>query len=449
MATHSPPAGTPASGAGGIQWRPALVVFFTVVLDLVGFGIVIPLMTYYAEKFDATPLQVTLLMACYSLAQFFAAPIWGQLSDRYGRRPVMLVSIALTAVMLGLFASAQALWMLFLFRTLHGVMTANISIAQACMADVTTPASRAKGMGLIGAAFGLGFTIGPFIGGELSQLRVPAVSEALGNATLGSAAAGSAALGQAITACGDLVAKAGPANLTAPLWFAAGLSALNFCLAVAFLPETRHPGSVAAHRPISATALLHTIRNPALGLAVSLVFVAVFSFALMESTFTLFAEHVHCLQAKDVGRLFGSIGVVGIVVQGGLIGRLVKRFGERPLIPLGLACTAIGIIALPFVPMGDLMYADFALIALGQGLYNPPLQALISRAAAATEQGSVLGSSQSMSALARAAGPAMGGVLYSLGASVPFLVAGTILLLAVLLAVPAAARATRAAEAAA
>lgn len=436
-----------AEGSGGIRWRPALVVFFTVVLDLVGFGIVIPLMTYYAEKFDATPLQVTLLMACYSLAQFFAAPIWGQMSDRYGRRPVMLVSVALTAVMLALFASAQALWMLFLFRTLHGVMTANISIAQACMADVTTPASRAKGMGLIGAAFGLGFTIGPFIGGELSQVGVDgqSVGMLLSPILHAAAAAGPAAVQEAAATCAAVSHSAHDVNLTAPLWFAAGLSVLNFFLAVAFLPETRHPGSAPAHRRISATALLDTLRNPALGLAVLLVFVAVFSFSLMESTFTLFAEHVHCLQAKDVGRLFGSIGIVGIVVQGGLIGRLVKRFGERPLVPIGLACTAIGILAMPFVPMGGAMYADFALIALGQGLYNPPLQGLISKAAAASEQGSVLGSSQSMSALARAAGPAMGGVLYSLGAPVPFIASGLLLAFGVGLAVPAAARAMKAA----
>ena len=150
--------------------KPILVVFLTVVLDLVGFGIVIPLLTFYAESFHATPLQVTLLMACYSLAQFVAAPFWGQLSDRVGRRPVMLASIALTATMLAGFAASRALWMLFLFRTLHGAMTANISTAQACMADLTTSENRAKGMGLIGAGFGIGFTLGPFIGGELGQV---------------------------------------------------------------------------------------------------------------------------------------------------------------------------------------------------------------------------------------------------------------------------------------
>ncbi len=381
--------------------RPLLVLFFTVVLDLVGFGIVIPLMTFYAESFQATGLQVTLLMACYSVAQFFAAPLWGQLSDRVGRRPVMLVSIALTAVMLACFASATSLVMLFVFRTLHGIMTANIATAQACVADLTTKENRARGMGMIGAAFGIGFTIGPFIGGELSRT-----------------------------------------SLTAPLWLAAGLSAVNFLLALAFLPETRHAGSDAVHRPINPAALVDALRNPALGLSILLVFVQVFAFALMESTFTLFAEHEHGLRPQDIGRLFGLIGVVGIVVQGGLIGRIVKRYGEKPLVPLGLGLLAVAIGLLPVVPMGAAMMTVFGVIAVGQGLANPSLQALISKAAAAREQGSILGSSQSMSALARATGPALGGVLYDrVGHGMPFYAAGALLAFGVALAFPAVRRA--------
>lgn len=384
-----------------MNWRPLLVVFFTVVLDLVGFGIVIPLLTYYAESFEASPEQVTWLMAVYSIAQFVAAPLWGQLSDRVGRRPVMLLSIALTAVMLSGFASATSLVALFVFRTLHGAMTANISIAQACVADLTTPENRAKGMGLIGAGFGLGFTIGPFLGGELSQI-----------------------------------------SLSTPLWLAAGLSAVNFLLAVVFLPETRHAGSTAHHRPINPAALLGALRSRAVGLLVLLVFLQVFAFALMESTFTLFAEHTHGIGARDVGRLFGVVGIIGIVVQGGLIGRLVKRFGEAPLVPVGLVFTAAGVAMLPFAPPGWALYLTFSSIAVGQGLTNPSVQGLISRGAAATEQGSVLGSSQSMSALARATGPAIGGLLYArISPASPFLVAAALLVVGIALAFPATARA--------
>lgn len=148
---------------------PKAVVFGTVVLDLVGFGIVIPLLPFYAEEHGATPVQVTLLMAVYSLAQFLCAPLWGQWSDRVGRRPVMLASIACTALALAAFAASTTLWMLFLCRALHGAMTANVSTAQACMADLTSREDRAAGMGLVGAAFGLGFTVGPFVGGYFAQ----------------------------------------------------------------------------------------------------------------------------------------------------------------------------------------------------------------------------------------------------------------------------------------
>lgn len=391
-----------------MPFRPLLVVFLTVFLDLLGFGIVIPLLTFYAESFEASPFQVTALMTCYSAAQFVAAPLWGQLSDRVGRRPVLLVSIFLTAVMLAGFASAGALVWLFVFRTLHGAMTANISIAQACVADLTTPANRARGMGLLGAGFGLGFTFGPLIGGELA-----------------------AAWG-----------------LAAPFWFAAGLSLVNLLLAFAFLPETRHPRSTTAARPISPAALLGAVRDPTVGLAIVLSFVVVLSFALMESTFVLFAEHVHHLGPEDLGRMFGFIGLVGVVVQGGIIGPLVRRFGEGPLVSVGIAILALTMTALPLAPPASGGWVEaapllvlFALIGTGQGLVNPSLQALISRGAPASAQGEVLGSAQSVSALGRAVGPLIGGLLFQrLSPGAPFYLSGLLLLAAVVLSVPAARR---------
>jgi len=386
-----------------VRGRPLLVVFLTVVLDLVGFGIVIPLMTFYAEAFHADAVQVTLLMACYSVAQFVAAPIWGQLSDRVGRRPVLVASIGLTALMLAGFASAGSLAMLFVFRTLHGVMTANIATAQACVADLTTPENRARGMGLIGAAFGIGFTLGPFIGGELAVY-----------------------------------------SLATPLWVAAGLSALNFVLALAFLPETLHAGSQRSARSIHPGALLQALREPRSGPIILVIFVQVFAFAAMESTFTLFAEHEHGLRPQDVGRLFGLVGVVNIVVQGGLIGRVVRRFGEAPLVPTGLLLQAVGVATLARVGLGAPMSGAFSMVALGQGLSNPSAQALVSRSAGPDRQGAVLGSSQSMSALARATGPALGGVLFDrVGHGAPFYLSAVLLVVAALLSV----RATRAAGA--
>jgi MFS family permease len=379
-----------------------LVVFLTVVLDLVGFGIVIPLLTFYAEKFDATPTEVTLLMACFSLAQFFVAPLFGQLSDRVGRRPVLVGSIGMTALMLAGFASARSLWVLFLFRTLHGAMTANVATAQACMADLTTPENRAKGMGLIGAGFGIGFTIGPWMGGELARY-----------------------------------------SLETPIWVAAGLSALNFLFALAMLPETRHAGSDRSRRTISPMALVHALGDSVVGLCILLNFVQIFAFALMESTFTLFAEHAHGMRAMDVGRMFGLVGVIGIVVQGGLIGRLVKRHGERPMVTTGLVLLCGGLAVMPFAARGLPLSLDFAVVAVGQALANPSLQALISRGAGAGEQGSVLGSSQSMGALARATGPALGGMLFSrVSIQAPFLFSALLLALGAALSIPATARAS-------
>jgi len=377
-----------------------LVIFLTVVLDLLGFGLVIPLLTFYAESFGASAVEVTGLMTCYSVAQFFAAPLWGQASDRFGRRPLLLASIFMTAVMLAGFASAQSLLMLFVFRTLHGVFTANIAIAQACMADLTTPETRAKGMGLIGAGFGIGFTLGPFLGGELAQW-----------------------------------------GLTVPIWVAAGLSLVNFLLGIVMLPETRRPGGHSERRPINPLALLEAMANRRVGLAIVTTFVFILAFAGMESTFTLFAKHAHGLKPEEVGRLFGIIGVVGAIVQGGLISRLVKRFGEAPLIPIGLVFTAIGVALMPFAPLGARLSGCFALIAFGQGIVSPALQSLISRGASADKQGEILGANQSMSALARAAGPIMGGLLFEWEPSAPFVAAGAVLLVASALSVFAGRRA--------
>lgn len=381
--------------------RPLIVVFLTVCLDLVGFGLVIPLLAFYAESFQATPFEVTSLMTCYSLAQFVAAPIWGQMSDKFGRRPALLASIFMTAVMLAAFASSTSLWMLFLFRTLHGVMTANIAIAQACVADLTTPETRAKGMGLIGVAFGIGFTLGPFMGGELSRI-----------------------------------------SLTAPIWAAAALSLLNFGLGVAYLPETLRPGSRFEGRTISPAALVGAIRHPVVGACIVLTFVYILAFAAMESTFTLFAEHEHGLRPEDVGRLFGIIGLVGAVVQGGLIGRLVKRFGEAALVPPALVLLAVGLALLPVAPLGAPILATFALIAAAQGIASPALSSLISRGVGDHEQGTILGSNQSMGALARAVGPIVGGGLFSrVSHGAPFWASAVLLVAAAVYGVGAVRRA--------
>jgi predicted MFS family arabinose efflux permease len=306
----------------------------------------------------------------------------------------MLFSTFATAVGLLAFGLAPTLGLLFLFRTLHGAATANISTAQACMADLTTPANRAMGMGLIGAAFGFGFTVGPFLGGELSRF-----------------------------------------GYHVPLLVAAGLSFLNFALAFFLLPETRKPGPSEGHqRSLSPAAFLAVARHPVVGLCVVLTFVLTSAFALMESTFTLFAKHVHGLDAVHVGRMFGVVGLSAIIIQGGLIRRLVKRYGEGPLVIAGVVILAVGLFLLPELPPTLPMLGSFLVISVGQSITNPSLNALISQGTAPSEQGFVLGTNQSMSAIARVIGPTLGGFLYAgVGPRAPFFVAGGVLVLSLFL----------------
>jgi predicted MFS family arabinose efflux permease len=284
---------------------------------------------------------------------------------------VLIATIAAQAVFLAAFASATSLWQLYLFRALHGLSAANISAAQAYVADVTDGKDRAKGMGMIGAAFGVGFSVGPLVGGQLSRW-----------------------------------------SFTAPIWLAAGLSLLNLVWVVARLPESRRGGGVTEGKTLNPAALARGLRHPVVGMAIALVFVVTFAFAMMESTFQLVAEHAWQMDAVGVGNLFGVIGLVGIVVQGGLIRRLVPRFGEARLVRAGLTLQGLGLLLLATAPAGAQVWVGCAVLATGSSLSNPSLQSLISRGTSEDEQGAVLGVTQSFSAMARASAPVLGGVVY-------------------------------------
>lgn len=379
-------------------------ILLTVALDLMGFGLIIPLLSFYAESFGATGLQVTLLMAVYSVAQFIMTPVWGRLSDHHGRRPILLFSIGMSAAMLTLFALAPSLWVLFLARALHGAAAANISTAQAYVADVTSPEDRAKGMGLVGASIGVGFTLGPWLGGELARF-----------------------------------------GFQVPILAAAALSLLNLIWVAARLPESVDDttrATVSAHRrTLDPRSLLAGLGHPVVGLAIFLTFTAVFAFAMMESTIALVAEHRWHWDEADVGRMLGVVGVIGILIQGGLLGRLAKRFGEAPLVTAGYGFMGLGFGVLSLAAGTDL-WVGVVLLAIGNSLAVPSLNALISRAAQADEQGGVLGVNQSMSALARAVGPPIGGLLYTGWFDGGALAVGSLLMFAALaLSVPATRRA--------
>lgn len=393
-------------------------LLLTVLIDLLGFGIVIPLLNFYAKDYGADKLEMAVLAAVYSVAQFLFQPMWGALSDRIGRRPVMLVSIAGTAIGLAGFAWGGSLALLFVFRFLNGAFAANISTAQAYVADITTPEDRARGMGLIGASFGLGFTIGPLVGGELSRF-----------------------------------------GLSAPIAFAAGLAAINFVWAWFGLPESRRPGAAShARRTLDPRAMARALVHPVVGGAILLTFAVTFAFSMMETSFGIVADFAWGLDAAGVGRMLGLIGIVGIVVQGGLTGRLVRRYGEGRLVVAGLVAQALGFALLAIAAAPELAAARLGAspdavallgrwlgcvaIAVGLSLANPSLNALVSRGVGPDEQGAVLGANQSLSALARAVAPTIGGLLLSRWYLGGAFAAGAVLLLGALpIAIPAVRRA--------
>jgi DHA1 family tetracycline resistance protein-like MFS transporter len=381
---------------------PLAILFTTVALDLIGFGMVVPLMPLYAQQFGVGPLAISALLAVYSLMQFVFAPLWGQLSDRIGRRPVLLASMAGNVLALLGFAWAQSFNQLLVSRLLAGICTANISVAAAYVADSTTPERRSRGMGLIGAAFGLGFVLGPFFAGELSVVspRLP------------------------------------------PL-VAAALGALNLLMAAYRLPESLPKATrvEAARAALGHTGLLGRLRAvrqmPQIWPLLALVFAQIFGFAMMEMALTLMVQARLGLASEGSGRMLAYLGVVLVVVQGGLVGRLSKRLGDVALLKGGMVLMALGLALVPYaVPWGLVpLLIALAILAVGQGLVSPSLSALLSRSVPATRQGSVLGLSQSSSAMARVLGPAFAGFAYQRYDDLaPFSLGGVVLAIAALAA---------------
>jgi DHA1 family tetracycline resistance protein-like MFS transporter len=384
-------------------------IFLTVFLDLLGFGLVIPFLPGFARQLGAGDFVAALTGAVYSLMQFLLVPVWGRLSDRIGRRPVLLGSIAATAAGMIFLGFANTIVLLFAARVWSGMATANIAVAQAYIADVTPPEGRARGMGIVGMAFGLGFILGPFVGGELA--RVP------------------------------IMGRAG----ALPAFVAAGLSIINLLFAAATLPESLAPerrGSVRVQRrlPLDFAGLRYALGHPDVGRALGINFLLVFWFAGMEQTFRLFTDDAFSMSVAGTGRMLGLVGIVAAVVQGGLIGRLSRRFGEVRLLAAGLLLEAAGFLLLggsPLVvmaPRGALAVAC-VLIAAGSGLVSPSVSSYVSRRASADTQGMMLGTLQSLSSLARAIGPAVGGGLYqAIAPGAPYFVGAVGMLVAASLA---------------
>ena len=361
------------------------ILFLIVFIDLVGFGLVIPLLPFYAERFTASPLQMTMLFATFSLMSTITAPLWGRLSDRVGRRPVLMVSMAAAVLAyLGL-AFATALWMLFAARAFAGACAGNIAAAQAYIADVTPPDQRAKGMGMIGAAFGLGFIIGPVVGG--------------------------------IVAGNDLAT----ADLETPGLIAAALSFAAFLGVILLLPESLAPGRAISSRGRIAAAR-SALGRPVLARLIAVFFLATLAFSGMETTFAWWAIAQFGWGPRSIGFVFFYVGLLSVLMQGVLIGPLTRRFGEERLMLVGLAMLVLGLLLLPFA--GDLprLLVAVSALAIGNGALAPSLSSLISRRAAAGEQGEVMGVAQSAGSLSRVLGPIIAGSLFgAVGRSSPYL----------------------------
>jgi DHA1 family tetracycline resistance protein-like MFS transporter len=374
------------------------VLFLTIFLDLMGFGLIIPILPTYAKTLGATDAMVGLLGTSFSIMQFIFASFWGGLSDRFGRRPIMLISIAIMVVAYVLFANATVLWLLFATRLLKGFGAANLSVAQAYISDVVPQKDRTKAFGVIGAAFGLGFIFGPSIGGVINEFY------------------GVAGVG----------------------YFAACLGTLNFILAWLFLKESLVEKSDSIELfPNPFKDLVRFKHIPEVNALFTINFVYVLGFSMMQITATLlWAEHFG-LSEMHIGYTFAYVGLLAVIIQGGLIGKFNSWFGERNLLVIGTLLAAIGLFGMPFVPTDhfSLELVCMTFLSLGNALLTPTVSSLLSSFAPEGMQGKILGTNQSVGSLARVVGPAVGGVAYGWHFSYPYLLAGSISLIVSVLAV--------------
>lgn len=373
--------------------RPLLVIFLTIFVNLVGFGIIIPLLPFYAERFGASPLVVGLLFAVFSIAQLIAAPALGDWSDRYGRRPILIFSLLGTVVSFVVLAMAHTIVMLFVARIIDGLSGGNISTARAYVADVTEPKDRARAYGLIGAAFGLGFILGPAIGGVLARW-----------------------------------------GLAVPIWAAAAITLVATILAWLWLPETVHRAHAGAGNPFRY--LLPMLRRPQVGRMLSIDFVYWFAFSIFQTTFALFAAYRFGFDAPKTGYFFSAFGVLGAIVQGGMIRPVVRRFGDKPVFMTGLLFAAVGLVLAAFAQSVWVFTLTLVPLALGMGFGHPTVASLVSRAGAADEQGRIQGAASAVESLGRTVGPIWGNAgLEHVGQSMPYVSAALFLLLTAALAV--------------
>jgi DHA1 family tetracycline resistance protein-like MFS transporter len=373
--------------------RPLAIIFLTILVNLIGFGIIIPLLSFYAETFGASPFVIGLLFAVFSLCQLAAAPALGDLSDRYGRRPVLIFSLLGTVVSFVMLAVAHSVLMLFAARIVDGLSGGNISTARAYVADVTEPKDRARAYGLIGAAFGLGFILGPALSGILAGI-----------------------------------------SYTAPIWAAAGLTLVATLMAWLWLPETVHRARAGAGNPFSY--LPDLVRRPQVRRVLAIDFVYWLAFAMFQTTFALFCHARFGFDAARTGYFFAGFGLLGAIIQGGFIRPIVARLGDKPVFLLGLAFGAAGLVFAAASRSVAMFTIALVPLAFGIGFGHPTVSSLVSRVARGDEQGRVQGAASAVESLGRTIGPVWGSAsLQQYGESTPYISAAAFLVLTMLLSV--------------
>ena len=373
--------------------RPLLIIFLTIFVNLVGFGIIIPLLPFYAVTFGASPFVIGLLFAVFSLCQLVAAPLLGDLSDRRGRRPVLIFSLVGTVVSFVMLALAHTVWMLFFARIVDGLSGGNISTARAYVADITEPKDRARAYGLIGAAFGLGFILGPALSGMLAGV-----------------------------------------SYTAPIWAAAALTLVAAIMAWLWLPETVHRAQAGTGNPLrSLPALLH---RPRIRRVLAIDFLYWLAFAVFQTTLSLFAANRFQFGPVQTGYLFAAFGLLGAIIQGGFIRHVVHRLGDKPTFLVGLGFGTVGLIAVAMAHTVPMFALALVPLAVGIGFGHPTMSSLVSLVARGDEQGRVQGSASAVESLGRTIGPIWGNAsLQHFGESMPYLSAAALLLLTLALTV--------------
>lgn len=369
-------------------------------MDLVGFGMIIPLSTFLAKDLGASPLEIGLLMTIYSLMQFIFSPFWGKLSDRVGRRPILLLSLFGSSTSYLFYAFSTELWMLYASRALAGFFGANISTAMAYIADVTDKDSRSKGMGLIGAAFGMGFVLGPFLGGVLGDL-------------------------------GNKISPEAPFGMNFSALVASVICFLNFFVAIKVLKESLSKEAREKIKPRKSRfeTLSKYITKPVIGQLLVISLFSTLAMAHMESTLFLYVKERFDWSLSFASYGFAYIGIMMVFTQGYLIRKLMPKYGERKLLAIGLVMATFGMAGISLTEGVWSMLLVQTVLAIGVGLLNPSLLGSISLSGDDSEQGEVMGVNQSMSALGRIIGPAIGGLVYQqIGKNVPYFFAASLML---------------------